>query len=70
MNGRARSKADGTDQEQTKTAATPGFGTEIKDDTELGMAIVVAEFGDGNYQPVGAVVSINEAREIAASDMR
>ena len=55
---------------QSKTPATPGFATEIKDDTELGLAILVAEFGDGNYQPVGVVVSINEAREIAASDIR
>jgi hypothetical protein len=55
---------------QTKTPATPGFAIEIKDDTELGLAILVAEFGDGNYQPVGVVVSINEAREIADSDMR
>ena len=50
--------------------ATPGFAIAIKDDTELGMAILVAEFGDGTYQPVGVVVSINEAREIAGSDMR
>ena len=55
---------------QTKTPASPGFAIEIKDDTELGLAILVAEFGDGNYQPVGVVVSITEAREIAASDMR
>ena len=55
---------------QTRTNATPGFAIEIKDDTELGMAILVAEFDDGNYQPVAAVVSINEAREIAASDVR
>ena len=55
---------------QTKTPATPGFAIEIKDDTELGLAILVAEFGDGNYQPVEVVVSINEAREIADSDMR
>jgi hypothetical protein len=61
-------QGDGT--EQTKTPVTPGFAIEIKDDTELGLAILVAEFGDGNYQPVGVVVSINEAREIAGSDMR
>jgi hypothetical protein len=30
---------------------------------EVGLAILVAEFGDGNYRPVGVVVSINEARE-------
>jgi hypothetical protein len=59
---------------QTKTPATPGFAIEIKDDIELGLAILVAEFGDGDstggYQPIGVVVSINEAREIAQSDMR
>jgi hypothetical protein len=59
-----------TKQTRTKTPTTPGFAIEIKDDTELGLAVLVAEFGDGNYQPVGVVVSINEAREIAASDMR
>ena len=32
--------------------------------------MLIAEFGEGNYQPVAAVGSINEAREIAASDMR
>jgi|ERR1017187_955714 hypothetical protein len=55
---------------QTKTPATPGFAIEIKDDTELGLAILVAEFGDGNHQPAGVVVSINEAREIAESHWR
>src|SRR5947209_18963307 len=43
---------------------------EIKDDANLGLAMLIAEFGERNYQPVAAVVSINEAREIAASDMR
>ena len=45
---------------QTNTQETPEFVIEIEDDTELGLAILVAEFGDGNYQPVGVVVSINE----------
>ena len=57
-------------KQQTKTSATPGFAIEIKDDTELGLAILVAEFGEGNCQPVRVVVSINEAREIADGDMR
>jgi hypothetical protein len=43
---------------------------EIKGDANLGLAMLIAEFGKGNYQPVAAVSSINEAREIAASDMR
>ena len=43
---------------------------EIKEDANLGIAMLVAEFGEGSYQPVAAVSSINEAREIAASDLR
>ena len=38
---------------------------EVRDDAELGLAILIAEFGDGN----SVMVSINEARESAASDM-
>jgi hypothetical protein len=63
MNTMARSR-------QTRTNATPGFAIEIKDDTELGLAMLIADLGDGHYQPIGVVVSINEAREIAAGDMR
>ena len=55
---------------KTNANATPGFAIEIKDDTELGLAMLIADLGDGHYQPIGVVVSINEAREIAASDMR
>ena len=54
---------------QTRTNATPGFAIEIKDDTDLGLAILMADFGT-HTQPIGVVVSVNEAREIAASDMR
>jgi hypothetical protein len=42
----------------------------INDDANLGLAMLIAEFGEGDCQPVAVVVSINEAREIAASDMR
>jgi hypothetical protein len=38
---------------QTKTPATPGFAIEIKDDTELGLAILVAVYAGGGYRPVG-----------------
>src|ERR1035441_6621849 len=55
---------------QTKTPATPGFAIEIKDDTELGLAILVAVYAAGGYRPVGVVVSISEAREIAESHWR
>jgi len=43
---------------------------ETKDDANLGLAMLIAEFDGGNYHPGAAVLSINEAREIAASDMR
>jgi len=52
-----------------KTNATPGFTIEIKNDTNLGLAMLIAEDEEGHYEPVGVVVSINEAREIAASNM-
>ena len=55
---------------QTKTPATPGFAIEIKDDTELGLAILVAVYAGGGYRPIGVAVSISEAREIAQSNMR
>ena len=52
------------------TSPTPGFAIAIKDDTDLGLAMLIAEDEEGRYEPVGVIVSINEAREIAASDMR
>ncbi len=30
---------------QTRTNATPGFAIEIKDDTELGLAMLIADLG-------------------------
>jgi len=38
-------------------------------DTDWGIGILVAESEEGAYQPVAAVTTISEAREIAASDM-
>ena len=58
-----------TRNEQNGRHATPGFAIEIKDDTELGSAMLIADLGD-SYQPIGVVATINEAREIAKSDMR
>jgi hypothetical protein len=51
-------------------ANTSAKTIETKDDANLGIAMLIAEFGEGNYQPVAAVSSINEAREIAASNLR
>jgi hypothetical protein len=64
MNTMARTR------KQNQTNATPGFAIEIKDNTELGLAMLIADLGGGHYLPIGVVVSIDEAREIAASDMR
>jgi hypothetical protein len=50
-------------------ANTSAKTIETKDDANLGIAMLIAEFGEGNYQPVAAVSSINEAREIAASNL-
>jgi hypothetical protein len=50
--------------------ATPGFAIQITDSTELGLAMLIAEDEEGSYQPVGCVISLNEAREIAACDLR
>ena len=50
---------------------TPGFAIRINDDTQLGLAIVVAEDEEGQqYHPVAVASTINEARELAASDLR
>jgi hypothetical protein len=63
-NGMARNKRNQTPK------ATPGFACEIKDDTQLGLAMLIAEFGDGRYEPIGAVTSINEACEMAENNMQ
>ena len=42
----------------------------ITESTDLGIGLLIAESEDGEYQPVGAVSTIREAREIAESDMR
>jgi hypothetical protein len=55
-------------QQKAQKPATPGFAIAIDDDTELGLAMLIAEDEEGHYQPVGCVVSINEAREIAQCD--
>lgn len=46
----------------------PKYGS-IDVDTELGGAMLIAEDSEGNYEPIAAVISINEARELAGDDM-
>jgi hypothetical protein len=50
--------------------ATPGFAIQITDDTDLGLAMLIAEDEEGHYEPVAVASTINEAKEIAASDLR
>jgi hypothetical protein len=59
-----------TTRKQTRTNATPGFAIEIKDDSELCGGMLIAEMEGGSYEPVGLVISVNEAIEIAQGDMR
>jgi hypothetical protein len=47
-----------------------GFAIPLQPDTELGLAMLIAEDDDGHYEPIAVVVSIAEGREIAASDLR
>jgi hypothetical protein len=53
---------------QTKEAPTPGFAIRITPQTELGLAMLIAETEDGRYEPVAVVASVAEAQEIAKSD--
>lgn len=55
----------------TKSKQTySGFAVEITDNTDLGLAMLIAESEDGCYEPVAVVANIGEAREIAQRDRR
>lgn len=47
-----------------------GFAVEITDATDLGLAMLIAESEDGQYEPVAVVGTIREAREVAGDDLR
>ena len=49
---------------------TPGFAIRLTEQTELGIAMLIAEDELFSYQPLGPVATIAEAREIAESDLR
>src|ERR1035441_8633882 len=59
-----------TTKKQQKQTPTSGFAIPLTDSTDLGLAMLIAEFEDGQYEPVGVVASIREAREIAESDLQ
>ena len=47
-----------------------GFAFPLRPDTELGLAMLIAEDEEGHYEPVAVAATINEAKELADSDMR
>ncbi len=47
-----------------------GFAVEIIDATDLGLAMLIAESEDGQYEPVAVVANVGEAREVAQDDFR
>ena len=57
-----------TTKKQQEPAPTKGFAIPLTDSTNLDLAMLIAESEDGQYEPVGVVASISEAREIAKSD--
>ena len=50
--------------------ATPGFAIRLTDETELGIAMLIAEDDSGTYEPLGPASTLGEARELAQHDMR
>src|SRR4051794_19249127 len=54
----------------TQMAKASAKRIEIRDDANLGIAMLIAEDEQGNYEPMAAAVSINEARDIAQSNLR
>ena len=60
-----------TRRAKATNATTPaGFAIPLAGDTDLGLAVLVAEDGEGAYKPISVVRSINEAREIARDRLR
>ena len=49
---------------------TPGFAIRLTDDTDLGIAMLIAEDDAGGYLPLGPVSTISEARWLAQRDLR
>jgi hypothetical protein len=45
-----------------------GFAIPLQPDTDLGLAMLIAEDDEGHYVPIGVVATINEAKKTAESD--
>ncbi|MBK5295290.1 MAG: hypothetical protein JJE04_26885 [Acidobacteriia bacterium] len=55
---------------EKQTKSYNGFAIPLQPDTELGLAILIAEDEEGHHEPVAVASTINEARELAESDLR
>src|SRR5450759_1093921 len=53
-----------------QTTTHNGFAIPLQPDTDLGLAMLIAEGEDGQHEPVAVVGTISEAREAAESDLR
>ena len=53
-----------------QTESYNGFAIPLQPDTDLGLAMLIAEDEEGHHEPVAVANSINEAKEIADSDLR
>lgn len=53
---------------QKQTRNYNGFAIPLEPDTERGMAFLIAEDEEGNYEPVSIASTINEAKELAEGE--
>ncbi|MBZ5725128.1 MAG: hypothetical protein LAP87_09045 [Acidobacteriia bacterium] len=53
-----------------QTTSYNGFAIPLQPDTDLGLAMLIAESEDGQYEPVAVVANVGEAREVAQQDFR
>jgi len=51
-----------------QTKSYNGFAIPLQPDTELGLAMLIAEDEEGHHEPVAVASTINEAKELAESD--
>jgi len=57
-------------QSKKQTTHYNGFAIMLQPDTDLGLAMLIAEDEEGHYEPVAVASTIHEAKELAESDLR
>ena len=57
-------------QNKKQTKSFNGFAFQLQPDSQLGLAMLIAEDEEGHQEPVDVVSTINEAKEIAECDLR